>query len=159
MSEGLGWDEADRIGLSPGQPPYAESEAEAQPDQEAEAVEAGNAMPKDGKSSKVPKKYSQLVPFVPGDPRINRKGRPKTIDSVRKLAQQIANEEAVEKGSAMSQIELILRDWANSKSFEKQLAFVQYAYGKVPEQVLTDARDLAIVVNWDKVISSSEKAE
>jgi len=59
----------------------------------------------------------------------------------------------------MSQIELILRDWANSKSFEKQLAFVQYAYGKVPEQVLTDARDLAIVVNWDKVISSSEKAE
>jgi len=38
------------------------------------------------------------------------------------------------------------------------LAFVQYAYGKVPEQVLTEGRDLAIVVNWDKVISSSEKA-
>ena len=51
-----------------------------------------------------------------------------------------------------------MRDWANSKSFEKQLAFVQYAYGKVPEQVLTEGRDLAIVVNWDKVISSSEKA-
>ena len=159
MSEGLEWDEADRLGLGPGQPPYAESEAEAQSDHEAEAVEAGNAMPKDRKSPKVPKKYGQLVPFVPGDPRINRKGRPKTIDSIRKLAQQIANEEAVEKGSAMSQIELILRDWANSKSFDKQLAIVQYAHGNVPDQVLTDARDLAIVVNWDKVISSSEKAE
>lgn len=165
MSEGLGWDEADHMGLTVGQPPYAESEAEAQPGQEAEAPEAvnalpraANAMPKEEKSPKAAKKYSQLVPFVPGDPRINRKGRPKTIDSIRKLAQQIANEEAVEKGSAMSQIELILRDWANSKSFEKQLAFVQYAYGKVPEQVLTEGRDLAIVVNWDKVISSSEKA-
>lgn len=95
----------------------------------------------------------QLTPFVPGDPRINRKGRPKNIDAVRKLAQSIAEEETTDHGAVFTQIEAILRDWSRSKSFEKQLAFVQYAYGKVPDQILSDARDLAIIVNWDKVIT------
>lgn len=95
---------------------------------------------------------SQLVPFVPGDPRINRKGRPRTVDAVRKMAQAIAREECIDEAEAFSQIELILRDWATSKVFEKQLAFVQYAYGKVPDEVLSEGRDVTIVVNWDNVI-------
>ena len=105
-----------------------------------------------------PRKYSQLVPFVPGDPRINRKGRPKTIDAVRKLAQSIGEEETTASGETFTQLELILRDWAKSKSFEKQLAFVQYAYGKVPDHVLSDARDLSIIVNWDKVVTHDSHA-
>ena len=98
----------------------------------------------------------QLVPFVPGDPRINRKGRPKTVDAVRKMAQAIAREECIDKEEAYSQIELILRDWATSKVFEKQLAFVQYAYGKVPDEVLSEGHDVTIVVNWDNVIKGPQ---
>ena len=93
----------------------------------------------------------QLVPFVPGDPRINRKGRPRTGDAIRKLALGIANEEIEKKGEIFSQIELILRDWATSKTFEKQWAFVQYAYGRAPEPVSFEGRDVTIVVNWDNV--------
>ena len=95
--------------------------------------------------------YSHLVPFVPGDPRINRKGRPKTIDAVRRLAQSIGSEEITSQGEVFTQIELILRDWVTSKTFEKQLAFVQYAYGKVPDHILTDGRDVSIIIDWDKV--------
>jgi hypothetical protein len=102
--------------------------------------------------TKVP---SQLVPFVPGDPRINRKGHPKTTDVVRKLAQAIAYEEVSEQ-EGYNRIELILRDWASSKTFEKQLAFIQYAFGKVPDLPASEARDVKIVVNWGKVITRTE---
>jgi hypothetical protein len=98
----------------------------------------------------------QLVPFVPGDPRINRKGRPKTIDAVRKLVQNIAYEEVVNKGESFTTLELIFRDWASSKMFEKQLAFVQYGFGKVPDKLLADNHDVSIIVNWDKVITATE---
>lgn len=94
----------------------------------------------------------QLVPFVPGDPRINRKGRPKTADAVRKLAQGIAYEEVEKNGEIFSKIELIFRDWVSSKMFEKQLAFVQYAFGKAPDEAAFEGRDVTIVVNWDNVV-------
>ena len=110
-----------------------------------------NALPEN--SENTPRVPSQLVPFVPGDPRINRKGRPKTVDAIRKLAQVIADEEIDYKGETFSKIELILRDWASSRVFEKQLAFVQYAFGKVPDQVFSDGRDVQIVVSWDKVVN------
>ena len=54
-----------------------------------------NALPEN--SENTPRVPSQLVPFFPGDPRINRKGRPKTTDVVRKLAQAIAYEEVSEQ--------------------------------------------------------------
>jgi len=110
-----------------------------------------NALPEN--SENTPRVPSQLVPFFPGDPRINRKGRPKTVDAIRKLAQVIADEEIDYKGETFTKIELILRDWASSRVFEKQLAFVQYAFGKVPDQVFSDGRDVQIVVSWDKVVN------
>jgi len=93
-----------------------------------------------------------LVPFVKGDKRINRRGRPKTFDAMRTLAISIANEIAPDKngnpavvaipaldGAGREHIltvaESILRSWANSRKPELQKAFVEIAFGKVPQQV------------------------
>lgn len=82
---------------------------------------------------------------------INRKGRPKSFDALRALAQSIANEVAVTKGvidkdgtvrvppgpviiegHVATVAEMILRSWANSKDPRLVIAFFEYAYGKVP---------------------------
>ena len=39
--------------------------------------------------------------FVKGDPRINRKGRPRSFKELRDLARQIAEEKAVVKGNTL----------------------------------------------------------
>ena len=88
-------------------------------------------------SNTVPK---QLKPFVKGDPRINRKGRPKSFDALRELAQEIAHETAqaggqdvVVNGHKVTVSEAILRQWAMSKNPQLQRAFIEVAYGKVPD--------------------------
>ncbi len=66
---------------------------------------------------------------------INRKGRPKDFASLRVLAQQIAHEEVAQSsGDARTVTELILRKWAGSNDARLQMAFVEYAFGKVPAQ-------------------------
>jgi len=57
-----------------------------------------------------------VMPFVKGDKRINRKGRPKSFDAARALAQSIAHEEVTNsKGDTVTVTEAILRQWAASK--------------------------------------------
>jgi hypothetical protein len=80
-----------------------------------------------------------LRPFVKGDPRINRSGRPKSFDQFRQLAQAIAHEKtAGDNGETISIVESILRSWAKSKEPALQKAFVEYAFGKVPDKVETN---------------------
>src|SRR3990167_8532843 len=75
-----------------------------------------------------------LKPFVKGDPRINRKGRPKSFDALRELAKQIAREPLGESG--LTTVEAILRKWASGKEGHiAQARFVEIAYGKVPDNV------------------------
>ena len=76
-------------------------------------------------------------PFTTGDPRINRKGRPKSFDALRELGQQIAHEEAktgagqlVINGHVVTVAEAILRQWAQSKDPRLQMAFIEVAFGK-----------------------------
>lgn len=79
-------------------------------------------------------------PFTKGDPRINRKGRPKSFDALRTLAQQIGHEEAQDEagdpvviaGRVATVTEIILRRWSQSRDAKLQQAFIEVAYGKTP---------------------------
>jgi hypothetical protein len=70
---------------------------------------------------------------------INRKGRPKSFDALRSLAQDIAHEGLQTKdgqpvlvnGKQVTTTEFILRRWANSGDPRQQQAFMDIAYGKV----------------------------
>lgn len=75
---------------------------------------------------------------------INRKGRPKTFDALRILAQQIAHECAIDpktkealviSGRKVTVAEAILRTWARSTNSKLQTQFMEVAFGKVPTPV------------------------
>jgi hypothetical protein len=76
--------------------------------------------------------------FQKGDKRINRLGRPKSFDGLRELAQQIAKETVDTKAGRLTVIEAIMRQWAQSKDPRLQMAFIQYAFGKVPDVINGD---------------------
>ena len=70
---------------------------------------------------------------------INRKGRPRSFNQIRALAQSIAREKITDgNGEVMTRVECILRDWSESKDVQKQIAFVQYGYGKPVDRVELD---------------------
>ena len=71
--------------------------------------------------------------FVKGDPRINRKGRPRTFDAVRKLAIKIAGEQADEE--EVSRVVVMLRNMARSDNPSDRALFLAYAYGKPKDEV------------------------
>ena len=87
-------------------------------------------------------------PFRKGDPRINRKGRPKSFDQLRSLAQEIAHEAAkqgnqpvVIDGHVVTVTEAIMRQWAMSKDPRLQQKFVEVAYGQVPSVTRLEGQD------------------
>ena len=103
--------------------------------------------------------------FTKGDPRINRKGRPRTFDAVRELAQQIAHEtakaggsEVVIDGHRVTVTEAILRQWATSKDPRLQMAFVEYAYGKPPQEVKHGGTDGGAIEHIIRVVRDENRA-
>lgn len=89
--------------------------------------------------------------FTSGDPRINRKGRPKNFDQLRALAKQIANEVVIDKdGNPIGTlVEVKLREWFASDDARLQMQAMAIAFGKVPDAVEVSGKDgstLEIVV-------------
>ena len=101
-----------------------------------------------------------LKPFTKGDPRINRKGRPKSFDKLRELAQSLSHEVVEGKdGSKHTAVEMILRKLAT----EKPDKFLEIAYGKVPQpiDVTTGGEKLEAKVTdeqFDRAIQGLAKA-
>lgn len=98
-------------------------------------------------------------PFTKGDPRINRKGRPKSFDQLSALAKEIAHEKATNKGGepviidghAVTVAEIVLRQWFQSSDFRKQQAAMEIAFGKVPQPVEVGSNEdspLRLVVEY-----------
>ena len=87
---------------------------------------------------------------------INRKGRPRNFDALRELAQQIGHEAVTAGDKRMTVTEVILRQWAQSKNPQLQRAFIEIAYGKVPDKLDVTSGGEAIKVvglgiNTDKL--------
>lgn len=105
--------------------------------------------------------------FQPGDPRINRKGRPKSFDALRVLAQQIGHEQAFDKtgapvvidGHLATRTETILREWADSSDPRLQMAFVEIAYGKVPTRTEITGENGAPVNTIIQIVRDSTPRE
>jgi hypothetical protein len=77
--------------------------------------------------------------FVKNDPRINKSGRPRGFDEMRRMAQRIAGEMVTDnEGNKMRCVEAILRSWAKSDEPLLQRAFIEYAFGKVPDKLETN---------------------
>lgn len=79
---------------------------------------------------------------------INRKGRPKSFDALRDLAQAISHEEAlsggqplVVNGKVVTVAEAILRQLAQSKNPKERELFLAIAFGKVPNPVEVSGKD------------------
>ena len=92
---------------------------------------------------------------------INRKGRPKSFDQLRILAQQISHE-AVEVGDKrLTVTEAILRQWAQSKNPILQKQFIEIAFGKVPDvlQGSHDGQPVTIRVLYGNQKPESEEEE
>lgn len=84
--------------------------------------------------------------FTKGDPRINRKGRPRSFDYIRELAQQIGDEvdPVIKKRNA----EIVLRKLMR----EDGAKFIEVAYGKTPDRVeLSTPEDRHMIIEHIQV--------
>jgi hypothetical protein len=92
--------------------------------------------------------YRKPGTFVKGDKRINRKGRPRSFEALRKLAQQVAALELLE-GEGLTRIEAMLRVMSTSRNPADRALFLAYAYGK-PKDELQVSGDLKVkgFIGW-----------
>lgn len=94
-----------------------------------------------------PNAIDNLKPFVKGDKRINRAGRPRSFDALRKLAIKIAGENVPE--SEVTRIEALLRVMSSSRNPADRALFLAYAYGKPKEQI-EQTGTTEVVIRYEK---------
>ena len=106
-----------------------------------------------------------LKPFKKGDPRINRKGRPKSFGALRELAISISNETVKKDNKPViiddhiaTVAEMMLRAWATSRNPQLQRAFFEYAFGKVPDKTELSGPDGGPITTGDDYTDAERAA-
>jgi hypothetical protein len=99
-----------------------------------------------------PKSRAALIPFAKGfDKRRNIRGKPKSFGQFRTLAIKIASELVTKAdGTERTNAEDVLRSWLASAEPQLQRAFVEYAFGKVPDKLDAPALDTrtTLILNY-----------
>lgn len=80
-------------------------------------------------------------PFVKGDPRINRKGRPKLGETFAGYVRDFMEAEDESRGTIVAEMMQIAVKRAKMGQFQFWDALVNRAYGKVPEKVEMQTQD------------------
>jgi hypothetical protein len=88
---------------------------------------------------------ANLKPFVKNDPRINRKGRPKSFKQLRALVVEIASE-PVKEGDDRTLIEARIRKMLKSDNPSDIALALKYGWGNVPEQTDITSKGERIIV-------------
>lgn len=83
----------------------------------------------------MPKGRPPSKPFTKGDPRINRKGRPKLNQTFAEYVRNFMEAEDEARGTIVAEMMAIAVKRAKMGQFQFWDALVNRAYGKVPDQV------------------------
>jgi len=103
-------------------------------------------------ASNTGEKQANKGQFKKGDARINRRGRPKSFDQLRALAQKISHE-PIADGSTITAAEAILRTMAH----DNPARFIEIAFGKVPD-ITEQKGKIEVVVTYEDRHHASESA-
>ncbi len=97
------------------------------------------------------KKLRNLKKFGPGfDPRRNLKGRPKSFDQLREVAQEIAHRDIKGKnGQSITIAEAVLLKLASADDAPSLRTFLEFSFGKVPDKLdMTTEHKTKLFLNY-----------